>query len=159
MMITNRNSTSDMIDFFQTSVTDVRCWKWFIETSQIITGTGQTHSHPYHYYIYIYYTVLQQYKKTPKVPPSVSSMHTHNRHSLVVLCFNTLLLFLKTGQTKSQPTVRPIADFLLVQYIYIYIYYADLNLYNTRNYQLIWTLTTREQKSYEGGLQRLELKK
>ena len=49
-----------MIDSFQTNVTDVRCWKWFTETSQIITVTGQTHSRSYHYYIYIYYTVLQQ---------------------------------------------------------------------------------------------------
>ena len=48
---TNQNSTSDY-DSFQTSVTDVRCWKWFTETSQIITDTvtDQTHSCPYHYY-------------------------------------------------------------------------------------------------------------
>ena len=48
-----------MINSFQTSVTDVRCWKWFTETSQIITVTSQTHSRPYHYYTD--YSVLQQY--------------------------------------------------------------------------------------------------
>ena len=47
------------IDGFQTTVTDVRCWKWSMETSQIITVTSKTHSRPYHYYVY--YTVLQQY--------------------------------------------------------------------------------------------------
>ena len=55
---TNQNFTNDY-DSFQASVTDVKCWKWFTETSQIIIVTGQTHSRPYHHYIY--YTVLQQY--------------------------------------------------------------------------------------------------
>ena len=55
-----------MIHSFQTSVTDVRCWKWFTETSQIITVSGQTHSCPYHNYIYIYYTLLVYYSSTRK---------------------------------------------------------------------------------------------
>ena len=137
---TNQNSTSDTIDFFQTSVTDVRCWKWFMETSQIITVTSQTHGHPYHYYI----CIIQYYSSTRKHPKfSLRCLAcTHITCTLLMCCaLKLLLLFLRTGQTKLQLTVWPVADFLLVQTT-IYIYYADLNRYNTRNYQLIWTLTT-----------------
>ena len=99
------------IDSFQTSVTDVRCWKWFLETSQIITVTGQTHSRLYHYYIYI----IQYYSSTRKYPElSLSCLaSTHITPSLLLCCtLKLLLLFLKTSQTKSQPTVWPIADFI-----------------------------------------------
>ena len=104
-----------MIDSFQTSVTDVRYWKWFTETSQIInvSVTGQTHSCPYHYYILI---IIQYYSSTRKHPklslPCLAC--THTTHTLLLCCALKLLLsFLRTSQTKSQPTVWPIADFLL----------------------------------------------
>ena len=38
-----------MLDIFQTGMTDVRWWKWFMETSHIITVTGLKHSRPYYY--------------------------------------------------------------------------------------------------------------
>ena len=34
---------------FHTGVTSVRCWKWLMETCQIITVTGRPHGHQYHY--------------------------------------------------------------------------------------------------------------
>ena len=101
------------IDSFQTSVTDVRCWKWFTETSQIITVTGQTHSRPYHYYIYIY-IYIQYYSSTRKHPkfslPCLAC--TYITCTLLLCCaLKLLLLFLRTSQTKPQLTVWPIADF------------------------------------------------
>ena len=102
-----------MIDSFQTSVTDVRCWKWFTETSQIITASGQTHSCPYHNYIYIirYYCSTRKYPKFSL--PCLAC--TNITHTLLLCCaLKPLLLLLRTGQTKSHLilTVWPIADFL-----------------------------------------------
>ena len=86
--------------------------------------------------LYIYYTVLQRFSL-----PCLACIHMHTRditnitRTLLLCCtFKLLLLFVRTGQTKSQPTVWPIIDFLPV--------YADLNWYNTRNYQWMQTLTT-----------------
>ena len=139
-----------MMHSFQTSVTDVRCWKWFMETSQIITVSGQTHSCPYHNYIYIYYTLLVYYSSTRKKTKfSLPCLACTNLTCTLLLCcaLKRLLLLLRTGQTKSHPTltVWPIADFLPVLYICCCCWsllYADLNQYNIRNYQLMRTLTT-----------------
>ena len=86
--------------------------------------------------LYIYYTVLQRFSL-----PCLACIHMHTRditnitRTLLLCCtFKLLLLFVRTGQTKSQPTVWPIIDFVPV--------YADLNWYNTRNYQWMQTLTT-----------------
>ena len=124
-----------MIDSFQTSVTDVRCWKWYLETSQIITVSGPTHSCPYHYYT----SITQYYSSTRKRPefslPCLAC--THITRTLLLCCtLKLLLLFLRTSQTKSQPTVWPIADFLQVLYI------CYFNQYNTGNYQLMRIPTT-----------------
>ena len=89
-----------MIHSFQTSVTDVRCWKWFTETSQIITVSGQTHTCPYHNYIY--YTLLVYYSSTRKktVLSSLSSMHKLNMHSFVVLCSKTFAFVVENWSNK-----------------------------------------------------------
>ena len=91
-----------MIDGFKTRMTDLRSWKWFTETSHIITVTGQTHTHIY-IYIYIYIIIqyyIQQYQKTPQVLPSLSSRHTHNTHSLLVLRFKTVAFVFENQSNK-----------------------------------------------------------
>ena len=144
---TNQNSTSDYDAQFSNQCD--RC-KMLTETSQIITVSGQTHSCPYHNYIYIYYTLLVYYSSTRKKTKfSLPCLACTNLTCTLLLCcaLKRLLLLLRTGQTKSHPTltVWPIADFLPVLYICCCCWsllYADLNQYNIRNHQLMRTLTT-----------------
>ena len=88
---------------FQTSVTDVRCWKWFTETSQIITVTGQTHSRPYHYYIYIYIYIIQYYSSTRKHPkfslPCLAC--TNITHTLLLCCALKITTFAFVVENQS----------------------------------------------------------
>ena len=89
------------IDSFQTSEPNVRCWKWFTETHQIIIVASQTHRHPYHYYIILYILYRNTAAlETPKVLPSLSSMHTHNTHSSVVLCIKTFVFVFENLSNK-----------------------------------------------------------
>ena len=63
--------------------------------------------------IYIY--GIQYYSSTRKHPvlPSLSSMHTHNMHSLV-LCFKTVAFVFENKSNKITTDSLPIADFLPV---------------------------------------------
>ena len=115
------------IDGFQTSV---RCWKWFTETSRIITVTGPEDTQP---------SIPLLYNSTRKHPefslPCLAC--THITCTLLLCCaLKLLLLFLRTSQTNSQPTVYQLLIFCQ------YNIYADFNQYNTRNYQLMQTWTT-----------------
>ena len=94
-------------DSFQTSVTltDVRHWKWFMETSQIITVTGPEDTQP---------SIPLLYSSTRKHPefslPCLA--YTHTTHTLLLgSALKLLLLFLRTSQTKSQPTVYQLLIF------------------------------------------------
>ena len=111
-----------MIHSFQTSVTDVRCWKWFMETSQIITVSSQTHSCPYHNVLSIQY--YSSTRKHPKFSlPCLAC--TNITHTLLLCCaLKLLLLLLRIGQIKSHLTliVRTIADFLPVYVVVDHFY-------------------------------------
>ena len=99
---------------------------------------SQTHSCPYHYYIYIY--IIQYYsstKKTPRALPPLSSVHTHNMHSLVVLRFKTVAFVFENQPNK----ITTDSDQQMIFFCQ-YNINADFNQYNTRNYQLMRTPTT-----------------
>ena len=83
-----------MIHSFQTNTTDVRCWKWFTETSQIIAVSAQTHSCSNHNYIYIY--KIQYYSSARKHPKfSLRCLACTNiTHSFFLCCALKLLLLL-----------------------------------------------------------------
>ena len=93
---------NDRDHFFQTSVTSI---KWFIETSQTITVTGQIHS------------CLSTNRAVPTNTqlPSLSRTHTHTHththhmHSLTVLLL-LFLIFFRTGQTKQKRAGNGMSD-------------------------------------------------
>lgn len=62
-----------LLDTFQTGVTSFRWQKWFTETGQITTVTGQIHGHPYNYQ-------SSTSKHQAPFPPSTHT-HTHTRMS------------------------------------------------------------------------------
>ena len=80
------------IHSFQTNVTDVRCWKWFTETSQISIVSAQTQLFIPQLYvcvcIYIYIYIIQYYSSAGKHPkfslPCLAC--TNITHTLSLCC-------------------------------------------------------------------------
>ena len=61
------------LDNFQNGVTSVRCWKWFMETGQIITLTSQIHSCPFYYW-----SCTTNANSLPHLEHTHTHTHTHS---------------------------------------------------------------------------------
>ena len=101
------SSSMIMLDIFQTGVTSIWWRKWFMETSPIITVTGQIRGHPY------YYKSCTSKHPTP-FPQSLPKTHiyTHTHSPFLAVLHFLSFYFLELVKKNNCQYIWPIADFV-----------------------------------------------
>ena len=109
------------LDIFQTGVTSIGWWRWFMETGQIITVsvTGQIHDWLYYSRAALENTKLLSLSRTHVHAHTHIHLQAHTPHAFHHWSALFQKNHLRTGQTNNSLRLWPIADLPLV--------YADFN--------------------------------